>query len=70
MKMLLGGRIDNMGHDEHVRTVFITYREAASGRLPYKTGVTIRGGHIVRHPPQDGTHWHLIDPLFLSSRLW
>lgn len=54
--MLLEGRIDNMTHDEHVRMVFITYRVAASGKLPYKTGVTIRGGHIVRYPPQCLVH--------------
>lgn len=55
LKMLLEGRIDNMTHDEHVRMVFIT-RAAVSGRLPYKTGVTIRGGHIVRYPPQCLAH--------------
>lgn len=54
--MLLEGRIDNMGHDEHVRTMFITYRVATSGRLPYKTGGNIRGGHIVKHPPQCLAH--------------
>ena len=54
--MLLEGRIDNKTHDEHVRMVFITYRVAASGKLPYKTGVTIRGGHIVRYPPQCLVH--------------
>ena len=54
--MLLEGRTDNMGHDEHVRMVFITYRAAASGRLPYKTGGNIRGSHIVKHPLQCLAH--------------